>query len=213
MAKHVNESKTKKKSNVAPILSVMLAIGIIIASAFGGVSYTVAKYALSLEDDYHDIVAKGMYFSSDFLKPGGANYTIYNYKSGNYQEFNLLNYTDDNSISPDTITYTVATTKGTIQNSSGTTISGAQTLTGGSKNNTVLRVVPGSSGSVTVTATSSAPYSVTLSATFNFVADPTPTVTASMTNYTGYCVVDVYTPVTSAGTISVKIAWDENGMG
>ena len=192
----------QKKNSKKKILVIILAIILLITSATLGLGYTIAKYANSLEDDYHYIDAKDFFFTSDYLKADFVpTYTIYNFKSNHSVTFNVYNYADNLSITPDTITFTASTTGGSIT-------SGAQTLAGGSQRTKQITLTATSAGTYTVTVAASSPYSKTLSANFKFVEYEAPNVEYGIVDHDDYVELNIGVGSHKDDTCSVTLAWD-----
>ncbi|MBP3624736.1 MAG: hypothetical protein J6J05_02715, partial [Peptococcaceae bacterium] len=104
------------------------------------------------------VVAKEFYFTSDYLTPEGANYTL---NPGTTSiTFQLRNYADALRSAEDVISYTVTATGGTLSNNSGE-------IAKGGCNRVDIELSGLVSGQTyTVTATGTAGYVETLSAVF-----------------------------------------------
>ena len=150
--KKVSDKYKFYKRNLFLVCSVLL---VAVMAYAGGTTY--GRY-VHQESGSGVVVAKEFYFTSDYLKPEGANYTL---NPGTTSiTFQLRNYADALSSAEDDIAYTVTTTGGTLSEGSGEIDKG--------KCNSVDITLNGlaAGNSYTVTATGTAGYEEILSATF-----------------------------------------------
>ena len=141
-----------KKYSLFLLCSVVL---VAVMAYAGGTTY--GRY-VHQESSSGVVVAKEFYFTSDYLEPEGANYTL---NPGTEEiTFQLQNYADAPSSAEDDIAYTVTTTGGTLSEGSGNIAKGDCNRA----NITLNGLAAGQS--YTVTATGKAGYQETLSATF-----------------------------------------------
>ena len=196
MAKLVKEIRPETRKT---LILALVCLCIVVCSAFSG--FTVAKYQRQLADDEHSIPASEFYFTSDILRDGGNNVTIYEWNKSAYA-FNIYNYDimDEDKISTFNLKYSLAissVTSGTFSNgtyTSGGTVTGTVTAKIGSTTQTNLSAITMNSSatskskvatqcSVTVTPSgshnavrftltaTSATYAKTLTATVTLVTD------------------------------------------
>lgn len=138
----------------------LLLIPVLLAAVIlGGVS---AKY-ITREVREHLFAAKEFYFTSNLLEAGGADY-ILNSNAGSVT-FTLTNGADELRYSEDDIAYTVETTGGSLNKTSGT-------LTGGTLSSDSITLSGLQKGvAYTVTAKGVAGYKTTLKATFTLAEE------------------------------------------
>ncbi len=187
------------------ILAVILAVSIVVVSAAVGLGYTIARYAESLDDDYHYVDAKDFFFSADYLKPFGqiGSYTIYNV-SGSSRDIpiNVYNYCDELSITDEDITFSASVKNG------GTITTGDQTISGGEKNSKEIILTVKDPGTYTVTVASSKPYVQTLSATFTVVEYKAPEIEYNIVDSSDYVTLNIAIGPNQIKTCNVDFAWD-----
>lgn len=135
--------------------SAAVAVAVVVVLALAG--FAVARYALQQQEEGL-ATAADFYFTSDYLKEGGASYFID--PATTVFSIALINSADAQRFSSGGIEYTVA--------AHGASVGGpdAGTLEGGRQSAVTLTVTPTAQGSFTVTATSASPYVKELTATF-----------------------------------------------
>ena len=131
-----------------------LAVAVVLALA----GFAAARYVMQQQEDGL-ATATDFYFTSDYLKEGGASYYI----DPSTKDFaiDLRNYADDLRTTSGDISYKVETTNAAA------TDAGAGMLARGAQSTAKVTVTPNSEvQEFTVTATSASPYVQTLTATF-----------------------------------------------
>lgn len=131
-----------------------LAVAVVLALA----GFAAARYVMQQQEDGL-ATATDFYFTSDYLKEGGASYYI----DPSTKDFaiELRNYADDLRTTSGDISYKVETTNAAA------TDAGAGMLARGAQSTAKVTVTPNSEvQEFTVTATSTSPYAQTLTATF-----------------------------------------------
>jgi len=181
---HRYKQESEKKKNY--VLLAALAVACVAALSIGSV--TLSRYVLKSEDQQVATPAS-FYFESDYLKEGGAAYTVYtgsvNIKIANHDGLNITR---------DTISYTI----------DGTGNAGTQTLNGGLENSAEYTLSGKPGETKKVTATSAYPYAKTLSATFLF-QDPGESTVYKVTDQGYYLTLDLYT---GAKTDAITVHYD-----
>lgn len=172
MKQHRYQHSTRKKKN--NVLLAALVVACIAVLSIG--TATLSRYVQKSEDQ-QVATPVNFYFESDYLKEGGATYTVYtgsvNIKIANHDGLNITN---------DTISYTIE----------GTGDTGTQTLNGGLENSADYTLSGEKGETKKVTVTSSYPYAKTLSATFLF-QDPGENTVYKVTDQGYYLTLDLYT--------------------
>lgn len=134
---------------------------ILLIAAVCGISLagvTAARYVLSRDSGSAVVQPDSFYFSSDLLAEDGPQYTI----DPQLESFavTLFNGADDKRVNAADISYTVTVTNGSADAADGT-------IKGGTQSSAILTITPDpSQAEVTVTVTSSSPYSKTLTGIF-----------------------------------------------
>lgn len=152
---------------------------------------TLSRYVLKWTDKQVAAPAN-FYFESDYLKEGGADYTVY---TGSVTFYVANN--DGLNVTSDTIAYTI---EGVDDVNSGGSLPGNAE----SKAEYTLTGLPGDKK--IVTAAASSPYVKTLSATFAF-ADPGESTVYEVTDHGHYITLDLYTGA-ATGDITVNYGSD-----
>ena len=149
----VRKNKIRKKS---PVFVLFAAAAVIVLALVGGVA---AKYMYTNSGD-NILSAKNFYFDSNLLVKGGKEYTINS--TATEIPIMLYNYQDSLKYADDDITYTISVEGegGSLDKTSGTLAKG------GVSSDTVILSGITSGKTYTVTATGTAGYTKTISATF-----------------------------------------------
>ncbi len=176
-----------KKKNDRLLLA---ALAVICLAALSVGTFTLSRYVLRREDR-RLATPVNFCFESDYLKEGGASYTVY---TGSV-EFQVANH-DGLNVTGQNISYTLA----------GTGSDGTHTLSGGAQSSAkyTLSGAPGESKAVTAAALS--PYAKTLQATFTF-QDPGEETVYKVTDWGYYLTLDLYTG-SQADAITVNYGAD-----
>ena len=140
------------KSNIRLLVSAVIVIAVLV-----GAGSAYARF-LSKSTQYSSVSSPAFYFESDFLRVGGKSYSV---SAGTTSvSFILSNYEDDLRFAEDSVSYTVTASGGTLSSASGT-------LAGGAKSSVTVTLSDLVAGQTyTVTATASAGYEKTISASF-----------------------------------------------
>lgn len=204
---------TNAKSRKKKILAVVLAITIVVVSATVGLVYTFSKYSLTLDPDYHNIVAEDFYFSSDYLVPVGETvptYTIYNRSVNNSITINVMNFLDQYTYTKYDISFSmnVNTAGATLTAANGdTTLSYSQ---GDPLDEIALTLTASAAGTYAVTVTSTSPYQKSLTANFRFYDYPGPVIEYSIVDSPEYVTINAYVPVHQNDTTTATLAWNNS---
>lgn len=150
---HQRRTRGRRKQKIGLFVLLIAAVcGISLAGV------TAARYVLSLDSGSAVVQPDSFYFSSDLLAEDGPQYTIDPQLES--FEIKLFNGADDKRVNAADISYTVTVTNGSADPAGGT-------IKGGTQDSATLTITPDTSkAEVTVTVTSSSPYSKTLTGTF-----------------------------------------------
>lgn len=156
-------------------IQAFLLVTALILSVTSGVVF--ARYVLK-EDHSGLAEAESFYFESNYLKEGGAEYTVY---TGSV-DITITN-SDGLNTTPEMITYTTT----------GMNANGQNQILGGDTQNINTYTVSGIDGdAINVSATSSSPYARTLSAIFSF-KNPGENTVYEIKDQGYYITLDIYT--------------------
>lgn len=211
MKKRISQKAPKKtKSTVLPDKRIAL-IGVLILVC---ITLTLSLYAGSTYAKYKEnwsngavASAQNFYFESNLLSEGG---TAQSYSPGNIT-FDLYNFADSLRTTGAAIAYSVAVDNGIVTSvKSGTDdVSGSSyTMNGNAAATHNVTITPTDTNkAVTITVTASAPYSKTLTATFNPTVAPTCTITDSKDSVTAQL---NFLNLSDSASITVKLPTDTN---
>lgn len=179
-------SKLNNKKAYLIIALVFMIAGALISGAYG--------YYFHKNSGEGYVRASNFYFDSDILVEGGKTYTL----NVNTKEitFELRNYSDELRCSENDISYTIASTDGTLSKVSGT-------LTKNQRNKDVIKLSNLENGKMyTVTAIADGGYTKTVSATF-IVRDVENNFYKNISITDPYVILTIWTE-NVCGTVTVK---------
>lgn len=205
MSRNRNTRKRKK----SPIFILFIATAVLALALIGGAA---AKYIYSNNAD-NILASKGFYFNSNLLVKGGEEYTINS--TATEIPITLFNYQDSLNCADDNITYTISVDDDSAKLDNGDLSPAKEkngTLTGNgttfSSNTITLKGIT-SGKTYTVTATGTAGYTKTISATFK-VADIDENVYKHLdTSNPAYVVLTVWTDNVAGDLI---VDYDKTGL-
>lgn len=163
---------SKKKKRDHRLSAVLVIIGILLLS---GSAVTFSRYVLQREEG-QIATAADFYFESDYLKEGGAAYTVY---TGSVN-IRVANHDGLNATGAD-ISYTIGE-KGSAE---------PRTLKGGAQSSDEYDLSGAAGETKTIFAAAASPYQKTLSASFTF-QDPGESTVYRITDQGYYLVLDLY---------------------